>query len=373
MEKDAGNRDNRTVTDEPRRRRLRVLAYTDSTQLGGAERALSHLLATLDDSFDVTVLGVSEGIVAAVAGGRKASVVAAPRPILADVHAFRAHVLALRATGADILHANLISPFSCQYAISAAIALRIPSVAVYQLPNTPVNRRQRFLKRLTARRTTVHVGVGKRTARQVEEIIGLPPGGVRTIHNGVPDLAVPRPPSRRDGQATIVAVGRLSPQKGFDVLVRALALVPAARLVLIGQGEEERSLHALTRDVGVADRVSFQGWLDEPRHLLPSFDIFALPSRLEGFPLSVLEAQLAEVPVVASDVGSVAEAVIPERTGVLVPPDNPQALAAALNALLSDPGKRRRLARAGRELVLERFTATHMARGFARLYREIAP
>jgi glycosyltransferase involved in cell wall biosynthesis len=298
--------------------------------------------------------------------------VAAPRPILADARAFHAHVLALRAAKPDILHANLISPFSCQYAISAAAVLRIPSVAVYQLPNAPVNRRQRFLKRLTARRTTAHVGVGERTARQVEEIVGLRPGRVRTIHNGVPDLAVPRPPRRHDGPAMIVAVGRLAPQKGFDVLVRALALVPAARLVLVGQGDEEGSLKALAHRLHVADRVSFLGWVDEPRGLLPSFYVFVLPSRFEGFPLSVLEAQLAEIPVVASDIGSVSEAVIPERTGVLVPPDNPQALAAALNALLSDRAKRQRLGRAGRELVLERFTASHMARAFERLYVEIA-
>jgi glycosyltransferase involved in cell wall biosynthesis len=352
-------------------RPLRIAAYTDSVEIGGAERALSHLVAALGDAFEVTVLAPSEDVASYIAGPKATSVVTPPRPALADAHAFRAHVRELRALRPDVLHANLISPFSCQYAISAAIALGIPSIAVYQLPNTPVNRRQRFLKRLTAHWTTAHVGVGERTAREVERTIGLRPGQVRTIHNGVPDTLVSPPLARDDGLATIGAVGRLVPQKGLDVLLRAMAEVPAARAMLVGQGDEEERLQALAHRLGVADRVSFLGWVDDPRRLLPSFDVFALPSRFEGFPLAVLEAQLAEVPVVAADVGSVAEAVIHERTGLLVPPDDPQALATALNTLLSDRQSGRRLGRAGRELVLDRYTATHMARAFERLYTEL--
>jgi len=349
-------------------RPLRIAAYTDSIEVGGAERALSHLVEALDDAIEVTVLGVSKEVASRIAGTGPTAVVTPPRPMLADPRAFRAHLRALRALRPDVLHANLISPFSCQYAISAAIALGIPTIAVYQLPNAPVNRRQRFLKRLTAPWTTIHVGVGERTAREVERIVRLRPGQVRTIHNGVPDKTVSPPLERADGPATIGAVGRLAPQKGLDVLLRALVQVPAARTMLVGQGAEEAHLRALAHRLGVADRVSFLGWAQDPRRLLPSFDVFALPSRFEGFPLAVLEAQLAEVPVVAADVGSVAEAVIHEQTGLLVPPDDPQALATALSALLSDPPSRRRLGRAGRELVLDRFTAAHMARAFERLY-----
>jgi glycosyltransferase involved in cell wall biosynthesis len=345
--------------------------YTDSVEIGGAERALSHLVAALDDAIEVTVLGASEDVASSVAGLKPMSVLAPPRPVLADTRAFRAHVRALRTVRPDVLHTNLISPFSCQYAISAAIALGIPSVAVYQLPNAPVNRRQRLLKRLTSRWTTAHVGVGERTSRQVEAIVGLQPGEARTIHNGVPDAPRPRSPARKEGLATIGAVGRLAPQKGFDVLLRALVHVRAARVVLVGEGDERPRLEAIARRLGVADRVSLAGWVDDPRRLLPSFDVFALPSRSEGFPLAVLEAQLAKLPVVAADVGSVAEAVIPGRTGLLVPPDDPDALATALNTLLMDDAEARRLGRAGRELVLECFTAAHMARAFERLYAEL--
>jgi glycosyltransferase involved in cell wall biosynthesis len=249
--------------------------------------------------------------------------------------------------------------------------LRVPSVAVYQLPNTPVNLRQQLLKRLTARWTTAHVGVGKRTAREVETVVGLRHGRVRTIYNGVPDVAAPPAVEARDGAPTIGAVGRLAPQKGFDLLLRALVDVPAARAVIVGRGDEHPRLEALARDLGVAERTSLLGWVDDPRALLSSFDVFALPSRFEGFPLSVLEAQLAELPVVAANVGSVGEAVLPGATGLLVEPEDPRALAAALNTLLADAAERHRLGRAGRQLVLERFTAAHMTRAFERLYVEL--
>ena len=352
-------------------RPLRIVAYTDSAAVGGAEHALAHLVTALDDSFEVSVLGVSETVVSLVAGPRPTSLVSRPRPIPADTRSFGEHLRALRALRPDVLHANLISPFSCQYGISAAIALGIPSVAVYQLPNTPANRLQRLLKLLTARLTSAHVGVGERTAREIEALVGLSPGKVRTIHNGVPDLPIARTGHRAGNGATIGAVGRLAHQKGLDVLLRALVHLPAARVVLAGRGEEEGPLRELAGRLGVADRVSFPGWVDEPRRLLSSFDVFALPSRFEGFPLAVLEAQLAELPVVAADVGSVADAVLSGQTGILVPPNDPHALAVALESLRSDPDRRTELGRAGRERVLSRFTASHMAAAFERLYAEI--
>jgi glycosyltransferase involved in cell wall biosynthesis len=351
---------------------LRVVAYTDTVEVGGAEHALRHLVAALDDAVEVTVVGVAEHVVARIAEGRPSLVVRRPRPMLADARALREHVRALRTLAPQVVHANLISPFSCQYGIAAALGVGIPSVAVYQLPNAPANRRQRLLKKLTALRTTAHVAVGERTAREVEAIIGLRRGRVGTIHNGVPDVPLPQRRRRADGALRIGAVGRLAPQKGFDILLRALPLVPAAELVLVGGGEEHAGLHDLAKTIGVLDRVSFLGWVDEPRRLLPSFDVFVLPSRFEGFPLAVLEAQLARVPVIAADVGSVPEAVVDGQTGVLVPATDPAALATALKGLASDPERRRRLGDAGRALVLERYTAAHMARRFEQLYQQVA-
>src|SRR5207244_12000408 len=160
-------------------------------------------------------------------------------------------------------------------------------------------------------------------------------------------------------------------QKGYDVLLHALSALPDAALVLVGDGPERRALEALASSLGLDERVLFAGWQAQPRRYLTTVDVFALPSRFEGFPLAVVEAMLAELPVVASDVGSVPEAVREGETGLLVPPDDPARLAAALRRLPAEPPLRLRLGEQGRALALERFTAAAMARSFERLYEEI--
>jgi glycosyltransferase involved in cell wall biosynthesis len=147
--------------------------------------------------------------------------------------------------------------------------------------------------------------------------------------------------------------------------------VPDCTLVVVGDGSERQALETLARDLGVYRRVVWAGWNDDPRAWLPAFDVWVLPSRFEGFPLALLEALLAQSAVAATDVGSVAEVVRDGETGLLVPPEDPAALAAAMRRLLRDEALRSRLGADGRRLVLERFTADHMARSFSALYGEL--
>ena len=353
--------------------RVRLVAYTDNVERGGADLSMSHLLRRLAPSIDVTVVGVSRAIVDWVAADVPAAATqVVPRPRSGhDWPSLRAHLAAVRRIGPDIVHANLSSPWSCQYAIAAAGLLRRPQVvAVYQLPRPPSSRRQLRTKRLTSRAVDRHVGVGEHTSREIEELIGLPAGSVLTIHNGVPDEPHEAAPRPRPGPL-IGAIGRLEPQKGYDILIRALAEIDAATLVLVGEGSERAALEKLARGVGVEDRIVWIGWSDNARGYLSAFDVFAFPSRFEGFPLAVLEALLAGNAVVASDVGSTAEAVRNGETGLLVPPGDPATLAGAIRRLLADDGLRRRLGEQGRRLVLERFTAEHMTHGFESLYHQL--
>jgi glycosyltransferase involved in cell wall biosynthesis len=352
---------------------VRLVAYTDNVDRGGADTSMSHLLARLDPTVDVTVVGVTREIVAWVAAARPtAGTMVVPRPRSGhDWRSLRAHFDALREIGPDILHANLSSPWSCQYAIAAAGLLRRPKiVAVYQLPRPPRSGRQLGMKRLTSRAVDRHVGVGDRTSREIEELLGLPEGCVATIHNGVPDVPLDTAPRPKPGPL-VGAIGRLEPQKGYDLLIRALAQIEEATLVLVGEGSERFALAQLADRVGVADRVVWASWSDDARSYLGTFDVFAFPSRFEGFPLAVLEALLARRAVVASDVGSTAEAVRDGETGLLVPPENPAAFARAIRRLLADAQLRQRLGDQGRRLVLDRFTAGHMTRAFESLYDEV--
>jgi glycosyltransferase involved in cell wall biosynthesis len=354
---------------------MRVTLYTDAVELGGAELSLCHLAAALDANFHVTVLGVDETIVEAVAarrpGAERALVRGQTGPL--DIRALAAHAQALRRQRPDILHCNLMSPWSCQYAIAASVVIPATRVvAVYQLPVPPANELQRRLKRLTSLRVAAHVGVGRRTAREVEAFVPLRQGSVRTVHNGVPaTTARPRASARSTRGPTVGTVGRLERQKAIDVLLTALSRLPGVPLRIVGDGSARTELEALADRLGVSDRVTWVGWSRDIADELQAIDVYVQASRFEGFPLAILEAMLAGLPVVATDVGSVSEVVETGATGFLVPPEDPDSLARAIGGLLVDPDARERLGRKGRERVLESFTADAMAAAYGSLYREL--
>jgi len=351
--------------------------YSDANALAGAERCLANLLDTLGSHVRVTVMGTNLGLIEQLAAHRAGTDIKHVPPVSNkfDVRAILAHVRAMHELQPDVVHANLRHPWSCQYGLLAGLLTpRAQVVAVEHLPLPAANRIQRRMKQLVSSRLDAHVAVGHRAARIVEELANLPAGSVQTIYNGVPDVTVaqPRPPhDSTDGHLAVVTVGRLVEQKGIDVLLRALPRVCGITLTIIGDGPERLKLEQLAAELGVSDRLTFTGWIDGLQWELDSFDVFVLPSRFEGFPLAVVEAMLARLPVVASDVGSVSESVVPGVTGLLVAPDDPAALAAAITELVDDEPRRVRLGDAGRRLALDRFTSAAMARAYERLYSEM--
>ena len=352
---------------------MKLVAYSDATSFGGAEQALANLLAFLDPSFEIDVLAVDEEVGEGIRSAREGSSLhLVPRAANKwDTGPIVRHLRVVRKLRPDIFHANLWTTVRGQYGVIAALLARgVRTVVVEQAPLPTDSPLQRFLKRLTSRRVSAHVAVGERSARAVEEAVGLPSGSVRTIYNGVPDVQVDPLPRRANGPV-IGAVGRLSQEKGYDLAIRALPNLPGSTLVLVGDGSERERLVALSAELGVSDRVDLVGWSDEPRRYLPGFDAFVLPSRQEGFPLAVVEAMLAGVPVVAADVGSVSEAVVEAETGFLVPRDDPAALTDRLRQLISDSELAQKMGRNGRERAKAHFTAEAMARSFEELYREI--
>ena len=155
------------------------------------------------------------------------------------------------------------------------------------------------------------------------------------------------------------------------MLLRALVDLPAVSAVLVGDGPERGALERLAGELGIAGRVHFAGYTPAARAYLGAIDVLALPSRFEALPLTVVEAMLAELPVVATDVGSVREAVVDGETGVLVPANDPGALARAIGAVLADDVRARALGSAGRVRALELFSPTAMARAYEQLYDEV--
>jgi glycosyltransferase involved in cell wall biosynthesis len=181
---------------------------------------------------------------------------------------------------------------------------------------------------------------------------GWPAGRVHHLPNFVPDLAgalpaaLPLPPNA----PMVLALGRLHRNKAFDVLVRAMPLLPGAHVVIAGEGPERPALVALARDLGVHDRLHLLGWRSDQAALLARCDLLACPSRHEPLGNVVIEAFSAARPVVAALAAGPAELIVPNRDGLLVPMEDPGALAAAIAAVLADPALAARLGRAGRVL-----------------------
>lgn len=160
-------------------------------------------------------------------------------------------------------------------------------------------------------------------------------------------------------ERVVTALGSLRPEKGFDLLIKAFALVsdrhPLWSLIIWGEGPESDSLSALTIELGVADRVHLPGVTREPSIRLAESDLFILPSRVEGFPNALTEAMAVGLPVIASDVGAIPEIIRNGVDGAIYPRGDVPALATAMDRLMGDENERLRLGSKATE-VLDRFS-----------------
>jgi glycosyltransferase involved in cell wall biosynthesis len=192
------------------------------------------------------------------------------------------------------------------------------------------------------------------------------PDRLTVIQNGVHDNGLRARPAAEPPR--IVCVARLEPPKDHQTLFAALRSLLHLQweLVLVGDGPLEAELRA-----SAGERVRFLGAVPDPSRVLAESQLFVLPSRSEGFPRSILEAMRAGLPVVASDVGGVREAVEAEVSGLVVPPVSPYALAEALKTLLTQPLKRERMGSAGHLRYQERFRFEAMLSRTLRLYATI--
>jgi glycosyltransferase involved in cell wall biosynthesis len=216
---------------------------------------------------------------------------------------------------------------------------------------------------------------------------GLPSDRITVIRSGI---ALPETPTDRERAAVrnslgvaaedqlIGMVGHVLPHKGYDELIRAIALIrekaPASRCVIVGKILRESylaSLRQLARELSIEDRLVWAGVQQDVMPILHAIDLFVLPSRTEGLPITILEAMAAGRPVVATTVGGIPELVRHGETGLLVPPKDPQRLAEAMLALLHGQTSARAMGTAGRALVAASFTVEGEARETALLYQRI--
>ncbi len=220
--------------------------------------------------------------------------------------------------------------------------------------------------------------VNSRAALAEEAAAGHPRARLVCIANGVGPVEASAP-NRSDlglpAGPLVVCVGQLERIKGHHVLVEAwpaiTAGVPGAQLVLVGSGPERGALEVLVRRRGVSGSVTFAGFRAKAASLIAAADVFVQPSLTEGMPNAVLEAMSASRPVVASSVGGIPELIADGESGILVPPADPHALAAAVARLLTDRTLAVRLATTARHRARHHFSLDRVVSETEALYRAL--
>jgi glycosyltransferase involved in cell wall biosynthesis len=367
---------------------MRVVHLTASTFFGGPERQMLGLGRALPGEYKTSFVSFSEGgrcrefLRQARWNGFDGDALCRDTPNLPAATWELSRRLAVSEADVLICHgykSNLLGRL-------AARALRIPVISVcrgWTGENLKVHAYE-LLDRLHLRYMDRVVCVSEGQARRVRQA-GMPPARTVVIRNAA-RLTETRPADPRQraqlqqlfarpGEVIVVSAGRLSPEKGFSVLIDAarqvLAVNPGVRFAIFGEGTQRSLLERMIAKEGLCGIVVLPGFRNDLDQLLSCTDVFVLPSFTEGLPNVVLEAGAAAVPVVATAVGGTPEVVIEGETGFLVRAGDATGMAHRIIKLVSDTQLRERLGQAGREHVKKHFTFEAQAHAYMRLFESL--
>jgi glycosyltransferase involved in cell wall biosynthesis len=365
--------------------RVRVVEILATGTNGGAQEHVYSLVTSLDPTrYDASVVALSNGSTVrkvqragvavtvidtaddAVAVGALAAHLADVRPDVIHNHMFRAETVGTRAAIAlgQVGHRR-------PYIVSTVHSSRVRSAA---------DREE--LRSLTSKMDHL-IAVSKAILAKIDaegRNVGVP---ISLIYNGVdldrydeqePCCTLRDEYGMEPGSQIVGVVARLEPEKGHPTLLEAwvdvLRAVPDAYLLVVGEGSQRDALERLAGELRIAHRVVFTGRRDDVPAVTAALDVAVLPSYREAQGLSVLEAMALSRPVVASAVGGIPEMIDDGATGLLVPPHDPAALAAAIKRLLTDHPLADALAKAGHDAVHERFCIEKMVSAIEAIYDE---
>jgi glycosyltransferase involved in cell wall biosynthesis len=285
----------------------------------------------------------------------------------------------LSSKGCDLVHTH--NPHALIYGAPAAALAQVASVHTKHGIN-PDGERRLWLRRTASRLVDAYVAVTQSLSTIALEKEECAPARLHVIPNGVDvQRFAPNPQARERVRAqlgiaqdawVLGSVGRLAPEKNQELLLDAVApmLDPRRHLVLVGDGPERSALEAKSAASLRSDYVHLVGARDDIPDLLAAFDAFALTSHSEGLPLVVLEAMASELPVVATAVGGVPDAIDDELTGYLVAAGDRVGLMRRFAWLSTRPLQAQRVASSARQLVNERYSLEFMASAYESLYKQ---
>ena len=361
-------------------RPARVLHLIETGGPGGAERVLLDIVRHLDPArFAPVVCLRKPGWLHDQCRALGVETVIVPLRRHLEWSWFRDVGRLLRRERIALLHAHEFAMNVYGAALGRAAGRRV--VATVHGKDYYADRRRRRLAYRAVARLGAMVAVSEDVRGFLARTVGIPPGRITTIRNGIDVAAyrdaVPAPGVRAAALGgewpwVVGTVGSLYPVKGHAGLLRAYRIVrervPGTGCVIAGRGPLQDALRDEARRLGVEDGVRFLGFRGDVPGVLAALDVFALPSLSEGLPLAAIEAMAAGRPVVATDVGGTREVVVDGATGFLVPAGDPAALAERLVAVLREPALAARLGAAGRARAAREFGVARMVDRYAGLY-----
>ncbi len=374
----------------PQVKQIRVLHVIGGGEFGGAERHILNLARAMDPqrvSLTVCCLFAAPFVQVARRAGINATAI--PMRHKLDFGSLQRLRSLLREEQFDLVHthgvrANLLGRLSaCGVPGVRAVITTVHSLMSLDYPGFWSRTANLCTERVSRRLTTHFIAVSE-GMRQHLVSEGVPREKISVIYNGLDVenfLSGARPGLFRRqwgiaaGVPVFAIVGRLHSVKGQAYFLRAAALFlrhrADARFLVVGYGPDRPALENLARELGIADKVLFTGFVEDIPSLLADLDLLVIASLSEGFSFMAVEAMAVGVPVLATAVGGLREVVEHGRTGMLVPPRDPDALAQGMQWLLEHPGEARRMVEAGRRAVREKFSATAMAGQTEALYRRL--
>ncbi|MCA8958764.1 MAG: glycosyltransferase [Planctomycetes bacterium] len=362
----------------------RVLLVTTSTGAAGAERVVEALARGLAAPWQVEVAYLTgepspldrriaaAGVPVHYLGGVRHRPLRLLRELRARIAAVRPQLV-----HTHLHHANVLGAWALPRGAPTALLQTVHVIEGRRRPLRPV------LDRIAARRAGAVVAVSQSVQQHLREL-GIADARLRRIRNGIDlarcgpdaDSATARAALGVEPRApTLVAVGRLDRQKGFDLLLAALVPIaaqqPRVQLLVAGEGPERTRLQQRAAQLGVGGRVHWLGHRDDVGQVFAAADVVAFPSRWEGFGLVLAEAGAAARPVVAFDLPPCREILVEGETGYLVARGDVGALAHRLVELLAVPARAAAMGRAAREHAVAAFDRARMVSEYAVLYRDL--
>jgi glycosyltransferase involved in cell wall biosynthesis len=369
----------------------RILIYTDTPQIGGAEQQIFLLTKFLNKEKFTPIIACSnyrqldkwanrfekEGI----------KVIRIKSRHKHDPTQYIQIKKIIKEENIDIIHAHVWNPASCRYVFLAASRTKTPIITTEHDP-FKISYIKDLFKKQSLKQISKIITVSENNKKILTELYPSQSNKIEVIHNGIDSiwwksqLLRYRPEDRKkikeelfhakENTFIIISVAELHERKGQEFLIKAIPAVvekyPNVKLVLVGEGPNKSNLKKLVKELGIERHVTFTGKQKEIAKLLKSSNIFVLPSKREAFGLVNAEAMICGLPIVASKVGGIPEIVKDEETGILVEPQNHEEITKALLILIENPEIRKTLGEAGEKRVLEKFDAKIMTEKYKKVY-----